>query len=66
MEKKSTKNTSYILQFTDSTRFMASSLSSLVNNFSEGIRRIQCKDGHDDETSETCRIKYRYCDCFLE
>ena len=50
-----TKNTSYILQFINSTRFMASSLSNLVNN-----------DGHDDKTSETCRIKYRYCDCFFE
>ena len=50
-----TKNTSYILQFINSTRFMASSLSNLVNN-----------DGHDDKTCETCRIKYRYCDCFFE
>ena len=31
------KNTSYILQFIDNARFMASSLSNLVNNFSEGI-----------------------------
>ena len=30
-----TKNISYILQFTDSTRFMASLLSNLVNNLSE-------------------------------
>ena len=32
-----TKNISCILQFIDSTRFMASSLSNLVNNLSEGI-----------------------------
>ena len=35
------ENISYILQFIDGTRFMASSLSNLVNNFSEGIHRIK-------------------------
>ena len=34
------KNMSYILRFIDSTRFMVSSLSKLVNNLSEGIHRI--------------------------
>ena len=34
------KNVSYILRFIDSTRFMVSSLSKLVNNLSEGIHRI--------------------------
>ena len=34
------KNISYMLQFIHSTRFMASSLSNLVNNLSEGIHRI--------------------------
>ena len=42
-EKETTKNISYILQFIDSARFMASSLSNLVNHLSEGIRRIKCK-----------------------
>ena len=28
---------------------MASSLSNLVNNFSEGIHRIKCKFRHDDK-----------------
>ena len=28
---------------------MASSLSNLVNNISEGIHRIKCKFGHDDK-----------------
>ena len=38
------KNISYILQFNDSTRFMASSsLSNLVNNLSKGPHRIKCK-----------------------
>ena len=34
------KNISYILQFIDSARFMASSLSNLVNSLSEGIHKI--------------------------
>ena len=34
----------------DSARFMASSLSDLVDNLTEGIHRFKCKD----------------CDCFLE
>ena len=65
-EEKITKNISYILQFIDSARFMAISLSNLVNNLSEGIHRIKCKYEHDDEKCETCRIKYNYCNCFLE
>ena len=45
---------------------MASSLSNLVNNLSEGLHRIKCKLGHDDRKCETCGIEYKYCDCFLE
>ena len=45
---------------------MASSLSNLGNNFSEGIREIKFKYGHDDKKCEICRDKYKYCDCFLE
>ena len=44
---------------------MASSLSSLVNNLSEGIHKFKSKYGYDDKKCETCRIKYKYCDCFL-
>ena len=40
--EKITKNISYILQFIDSARFMASSLSNLVNNLAEGIHKIKC------------------------
>ena len=47
-----TKNISYILQFIDSARFMASSLSNLVNNLSEGIHKIKCKYRHDDKKCE--------------
>ena len=61
-----TRNISYILLFIDSTRFMGSSLSNLVNNHSDGIHKIKCKCGHNDKKWETCEIKYKYCDCFLE
>ena len=61
-----TKNISYILQFIDSARFIASFLSNLVNNPSEGIHKIKCKHGHNDKKCEICKIKYKYCDCFLE
>ena len=48
-----TNNLSYILQFIDSARFMASSLSNLVNNLSEGIHKINCKFGHNGKKCET-------------
>ena len=56
----------YILNFTDSPRFMVSSLSNLVNNLSKGINRIKCKLRHDDEKRKTYTSKYKYCDCFLD
>ena len=43
---------------------MANPLLNLVNNLSEGIH--SCKYRHNDKNFETCRIKYKYCDCFLE
>ena len=45
---------------------MASSLSNLVNNHSEGIRGIKYKYEHEDKKSESCGINYEYYDCFLE
>ena len=51
-----------MLQFIDSARFMVNSLSSLGNNLSEGLHRL----GHDDKKFETCGIRYKYCDSFLE
>ena len=66
MEKKLQKNISYILQFIDSARFLASELSILVNNLSERIQRIKCKLEHDDKKCEACGIKYKYCNYFLE
>ena len=57
---------SYILQFIENARFMTSSLSNFVNNVFEGIHKIKCKYGHNDKKCETCRIKYKYWNCFLE
>ena len=46
---------------------MASSISSnLVNNLSEEVHRVKCKYRHDDRKCETCRTKYKYCNCFLK
>ena len=45
---------------------MASSWSNLINDLSEGIHTIKCNFGHDDEKCETCGIKCKYCDYFLE
>ena len=60
------KSITYILQFIDSVRFMANALSNLINNLFEGIHKIKCKCGHNDKKCETCGIRYKYCDCFLE
>ena len=35
---------SYKIKFSDSARFMATSLSNLVDNLKEGIHQIKCKD----------------------
>ena len=66
MEKKLQKNISYILQFIDSAKLMASSLSNLLNNLSEEIHRVKCKFGQEDKKCETCGSTYKYCDCFVE
>ena len=54
------------MQFINSARFMAISLSNLVNNLSERIHTIKCKFEHNDKTCETCTMKYKYCNCFFE
>ena len=41
---------SYKIEFIDRARFMATSLSNLVDNLTDGIYKVKCK----------------YCDCFLE
>ena len=45
---------------------MASSLTNLFNNLSEGVHKIKCKSEHDDERCETCGIRCKYCNCFFE
>ena len=54
------------MKFIDSARFMASSLSNLVNNLAEVIHQIKCKYGHDNKKCETCSIKYKDGECYLE
>ena len=46
------------MQFIDRARFMASSLSNLVNNLSEGIHRIKCKKRHDDKNVGLVELVY--------
>ena len=36
-----------MLQFIDSAKFIATTLSNLFNNLSEEIHKIKCKYGHD-------------------
>ena len=60
------KNISYRLQFIDSIRFTANSLSNLINNLGKGIDKLKCKFGHNNKKCETCGIKCKDCDCFLE
>ena len=55
-----------VLIFIDNARFMASSLSNLVNNLFEGIDRIKYKHEHDDKKCEICGTKFKYCNCFPE
>ena len=45
---------------------MESSLSNLVNNLSKGTHKIECKHRNEDKKCETCGIKHKCCDCFLE
>ena len=54
------------LHFIDSARFIASLLSNFVNNLSERIQKIKCKFRHDDKKCDSCGIKYKHCDNFLE
>ena len=52
-----------IIKFIDSTRFMATSLSDLVDNAAEGIHKIKCKDYDcflEYESVKDNLIKYVY------
>ena len=57
-EEEITKNISYRLKFIDSARFMASSLSKLINNLAKTIHKIKCKYGHDDKKCETWNKRF--------
>ena len=50
---------SFILQFIDSARFMASSLSHLVNNLSEGIHWFNVS--FDKMIRHLKHVKWNYC-----
>ena len=65
MKKNLLKTISYILQLTDSARFMTNSLSNLVNNPSEGIDKIKCKHGHDDKKVKIADVHTKYATVFL-
>ena len=56
----------YILQFIDNGRFMAGSLSNLINNSSKRIHKTKCKHRNNDKKCENCGIKYKHSDCFFE
>ena len=45
------KTCQFQFQFIDTARFMASSLSNLINNLSKGIQKVKCKYGHDEKTN---------------
>ena len=45
---------------------MASPFSNLVNNFADGIHKIKCKSGHNNEKCKTHGIKYKDCERYLE
>ena len=66
--KEITRTISCRLQFIDSERFMASSLSCLGDNIAEGIRKLKCKYRNTDKMikCEICGIKHKDGDCFLE
>ena len=63
--EETTKDISYILQITDSARFMASSLSKLVNNLSEGPHGIKCKLRHDDKNVKHVELNTSIATVFL-
>ena len=53
-------------KFIDTARFIARSLSNLVNSLCEGIHKIRCKYELNDKKCETGGMKYKDWECFLE
>ena len=62
-QEEATKTISHRVKPIDNSRFMASSLSDLVNNLAEGIHKAKCKYRHKNKNCESCEIKYKYCEC---
>ena len=58
MEKKLQKTFPIYSNLLIARGFLASSLSNLVNNFSEEIHRTKCNYGDDDKKCETCGIVF--------
>ena len=54
--KEITKIMSYRLQFIDSARYMASSLSNLLDNLAQGIHKIKCKYRNDDKNVKLAEL----------
>ena len=52
-EKEITKTISYKLQFIHSAKFVASSLSNIVDNLAERIHKSNCKYGQENKNCET-------------
>ena len=65
MEKELQKIYCNILQFIDSTRIMASSLSNLANNLSEGIHKIKCKYGQAGKNVKLVELNISTVTAFL-
>ena len=56
---------SYRLQFIYSAKFIASSLSSYVNNLAEGIRKIKKKYGRGDKNVKIAELNTKTATVFL-
>ena len=68
MKKKQNKkkNISYKLNFTGSTRIIASSLSTLVDNLSEGIHKIKCKYRHGNKNGKDADLNTKIASAILK
>ena len=68
MKKKQNKkkNISYKLNFIGSTRIIASSLSTLVDNLSEGIHKIKCKYRHDNKNGKDADLNTKIASAILK
>ena len=65
--EETAKTISYKLQFIDSAKFMANSLSDLADKFARGINiKIKCKYGHGNKKYEMFGVKYKDFECCIE